>query len=388
MRFWRHDRGRVYVGPDESRWWHTSTFEQDRSEPVTVTPHRVPASRFTSGRIYPVQLVYRKDDDTSTNDTDVFGARFSFVWPSDRPAQTYDSNQPAWFASFRLLYPLRTTTYEYRICRDSFPSGELDDWIIFINHAFGQWETATKIGSRTLFTMRYNDGPCTDFSEENQKISQAIVDAAATTPGFEHLTDEQIRDVAKGLRDEITGILGRMGATSLTNRIKDNKLNEVVMLDDVDDPVTAPPLKKLVVATFSQFGNKIGFVGDFEGFDKEDTCWEGTTIACAKPDKILGTSNDEYTTDIFLRRSMVDHDTLDLPGSREWPGIKFNRCRDIGPYSVYGVLVHEAGHALGFRPAHPDHADSVLTAKVTDYMCSPHPLDVLGMYAMYQFLGA
>ena len=392
VRFWRHDRGRAYVGPDEPRWWHVSSFEQNRSDPVTVTPHRVAASRFTAGRIYPVQLVYRKDNDASTNDTDVFGARFSFVWPSDRPVASYDSDHSVWFASYRLKYPLRTRTYEYRICTDSFPADTVDDWVPFINHAFGQWETATKIGSRTLFSMRYNNGPCTDYSDVQLEIREAMVDAAATTPGFEHLNNAQIVQLSFDLRDEVTGIIGRMNVTNLTNNIEDSGLNEVTMLDDLDDPFTDPPLKKLVVATFTQFGDEIGFVGNLESYVDNDTCWEGAVIACAKTDKIVGTVN-EHTTDIFLRRSQVKHDALRLPGGDEVTDrsdLKFNKC-DYGKrpgekesHSVYGVLVHEAGHALGFRPAHPEHPDSVMTAKVTDYNCSPHPLDVLGMYAMYQ----
>lgn len=89
--------------------------------------------------------------------------------------------------------------------------------------------------------------------------------------------------------------------------------------------------------------------------------------------------------------------------------IPFNTC-DAAPNSTYEVLVHEADHALGIRNAssvasgwdqnlwhHPWIYESSMSYEgivlrtgfsasqlPNDPDCSPHPLDVLAMRALYQ----
>ena len=87
--------------------------------------------------------------------------------------------------------------------------------------------------------------------------------------------------------------------------------------------------------------------------------------------------------------------------------VVFNACPSMGRYtewlpydaqknrdsSIYGTLVHEAGHALGI--AHPlgtDDKSVEITVFFTDtvmtggktYSCFPHPLDVLTVYALHR----
>ncbi len=71
------------------------------------------------------------------------------------------------------------------------------------------------------------------------------------------------------------------------------------------------------------------------------------------------------------------------------------------PYNVpNSTLVHEAGHALGIRAAsenaadpdfqdHPSIADSIMNYNqklmlFDEKDCSPHPLDIMAIYAIYQ----
>ena len=158
-------------------------------------------------------------------------------------------------------------------------------------------------------------------------------------------------------------------------------------------------------------GEQIGKFGNHLGFVADDNCWgpsvEIEAKACAVPSKRA--SGSGCTTDIVLLRTQVDHDPLDIPGGNEDrdgngipdvdPGdVTFNECPDIVPdsvwlpvsnpknkFSVYGTLVHEAGHALGIP--HPVGKvyfnDSVITPGIT-FSCSPHPLDVLTVYALYR----
>ena len=79
----------------------------------------------------------------------------------------------------------------------------------------------------------------------------------------------------------------------------------------------------------------------------------------------------------------------------------FNACPNMGGnYNLpYSTLVHEAGHALGVRAAseiaadsrlqgHPSITDSIMNySSVTGVVepdCSPHPLDIMAIYAIYQ----
>ena len=64
---------------------------------------------------------------------------------------------------------------------------------------------------------------------------------------------------------------------------------------------------------------------------------------------------------------------------------------------AYRTALHEGGHALGtsgfdpsrgglYIPAHPNIADSVMNYE-TEPDCSPHPFDILKVYALYQKVG-
>lgn len=80
-----------------------------------------------------------------------------------------------------------------------------------------------------------------------------------------------------------------------------------------------------------------------------------------------------------------------LPGGDEYPNrsdVLFNTCQTINN-RAYQTLVHEAGHALGigsFSDGHPFDDDSPFTSMSTEHQlrCSPHPLDILAIYALYQ----
>ena len=92
------------------------------------------------------------------------------------------------------------------------------------------------------------------------------------------------------------------------------------------------------------------------------------------------------TADIFLVDPYHVRRLIDLSGGVEIP---FNTCPDTTDnYNVpYSSLVHEAGHALGiFGFSHPTMFDSIMsyTAAFSRPNCSPYPLDVAAIYALYQ----
>ena len=325
-------------------------------------------------QVYAIQLIYREGSSTSY-DTDVFAARYSYVWPSSSPAASSESSAPQWVAGMPLRFPLPSTTYEYRICKDTFPVGKQGDWSAFIQHAFEQWELATG----GVVTMTYNSEDCTDYSN----VVDEVLEEVRSRTG---LPDTSFRNA-------VVAILSRLRWTDIRpNQIDDSRLNEIIMLDDIDwgaDLSRVSDYDRRREFAFSEFADSLGF-------GLRD-CWGGygsknqSTIACAIPTKRVGFEG--YTTDIFLRRTKVEHDPLALPGgdANVDPGdISFNKCPAVSKFSVYGVLVHEVGHALGIRSqhgdysAHPAFRDTVMTAGITDFNCSPHPLDVLAMRALYQ----
>ena len=122
-------------------------------------------------------------------------------------------------------------------------------------------------------------------------------------------------------------------------------------------------------------------------------------------------SNVLQGVDVSFKKSKFDSDPLSIP-----MGTEFNTCSsdpDDG-YSAYRTAVHEAGHALGlsnfdyidlvrhskqfYEAAHPTIPDSVLNyddevptdwatwapSPLNEPDCSPHPFDVMAIYALYQ----
>ena len=325
-------------------------------------------------QVYAIQLVYREGSST-TYDTDVFAARYSYVWPSSSPAASSESSAPQWVAGIPLRFPLPSATYEYRICEDTFPVGKQGDWSAFIQHAFEQWDLATG----GVVTMTYSSEDCTDYSN----VVDAVLEEVRARTG---LPDTSFRNA-------VVAILSRLRWTDIRpNQIDDSRLNEIIMLDDIDwnaDLSKVSDYDRRREFAFSEFARQSGFgLRDcWGGYDPK----EESTIACAVLTKRVG--YEGYTTDIFLRRTKVEDDPLTLPGgdARVDPSdIPFNTCPSGAKDTVYGVLVHEVGHALGVRSGHsgfaghPSFADTAMAAGNTDFNCSPHPLDVLAMYALYQ----
>ena len=144
------------------------------------------------------------------------------------------------------------------------------------------------------------------------------------------------------------------------------------MFDDVKGPI-----KSFVDASaFPEFAKQLGFVGE---------CWEPTKnghIARA----CVAKYPDEERHDMFIRREPFEADMLTLPGDGdedvEREDVKFNQCQSV--LSAHETLLHEAGHALGIkgRP-HPGIPSSVMNL-LSEPDCSPHPLDIMAIYALYQ----
>ena len=120
------------------------------------------------------------------------------------------------------------------------------------------------------------------------------------------------------------------------------------------------------------------------------------------------------TFDMLIRRGPFEtattypEDPLRLPGDPNEPGggdrfaarheVRFNSCRpliDAGNsefLTAYGTVLHEVGHVYGigrmFGASEDDPDHPTIGGATTNYIseadCSPHPFDIMAMYALYQ----
>ena len=359
----------------------------------------------TMRQLYALQIVYRESP-TALHDMDVFAARDVFFWPSASPRLNFGPRTSKQFAGFNLLHAMPTRTYAYRICTDTFPPGPASDpdywknkWMAIIEHAFEQWELATD----GIVTMTYDRTPCTSYSTIIEKLVNDVVvplELSGLPPGI--------------LTQHIRNFVVMNQSLLLSKKMLENGANEVIMFDDMafgNDQTLEPYLRALSQSGFPEMSGVVGALG----FAENPACWKPLTIACA-PSSLseeLFPEAQAPSTDIFVRRSKVEFDPLDLPGgnmSTDRSDIRLNTCPSLplppvemkdpvtqrvtmspnsnGSYSVYGVLVHEAGHALGLR-GHPGIVDpapfkDTVMAPDEGRGCSPYPLDVLALYGLYQ----
>ena len=365
-----------------------AVFSQSSTNPDTIDEN------LRMEEVYAIQLRYEGTGPQRTST--VFAARDAYAWPSARAA---DGGERV--ATFPLNYRVKNRTYGYRICPDGYP-GNFAHWKNLVIHALGQWQLATN----GLIRMVYEGDDCADYLSVVQRIKNRY----AANHGQE-LTADQITDLEVFL----------LSLDILTKaEIDDAELSEVIMIDQEEpDPITGigrtgiyGGLRKMGV--FPDFSERLGIATCVFADLKED---RGPT-ACAAPRHMH--RDKGWVTDILLPwdRFRADIALMTVPGGLDSDGgvtvdrddVRFNSC-DAERLGAYEVVLHEGGHALGIRNArnlaqgweknlvhHPSIYESVMsyespyepkpgeTSSVLpdDPDCSPHPLDVLAIYALYQ----
>ena len=327
-------------------------------------------NNLTIGEIYAIQLNYEQ------NGQKVFSGRDMFVLPSkgfpakDRRVATYP-----YFAHWP------DKEYRYRICEETFPEGKRTKWVNLINHAFEQWETATD----GLITVTRDTTAC--------PVRNRFIDIIRLWHGLP--------------------------------RVKSH-INDVYMVND--------SLLSTAQAVYTDF------IGDVQGL-----CVFVTPSACAisraydplrdpkASNQLSNATGSNSAVDILFRKGAFEDKSIDTPDS-----IVFNKCfprgtitesyggdsntKDLDAHFAYTTALHEAGHALGtsgamiweivledaqYRRAHPSIPDAVMNydnkivenfnpnfldsngKKIGRWLryehdCSPHPFDILAIYALYQ----
>ncbi len=350
-----------------------NTSLNTRKIPAILPPLYIEEEPMDLEEIYAVQLNY------TTTSGKVFSARDRFVWTSDKAVG--DGQR---IATIPLNRRLENRTFSYIFCDETFPKSNNPTWEEFTEHAIKQWMFATD----NLITIDpLNSVNCANYEDFVDAIRPQVLS---------YINDPQSDISTEAIESYILALvlgLDRAGYQSTKN--VDLLFNEVVVVDDVDEPLK-------VAAVFDEVSRLVG----------HGICPVGSG-GCAYPGEFeLPNGNVVETTDILLwhstfRSGEEEHVTYIIPELPEgYDGLRpqkddimFETCGELdglGVALMYRRLIHEAGHALGIFGGtktrgedfhHPYIADSQLSNyryKDLGYQCGPLPLDVMAMYAMYQ----
>ena len=306
------------------------------------------------GSIYAIQFNYK----TSSGWT--YSGRDAYVWPSDVPPIRNKK-----VATYSFFGYWKDKMYRYTVCDRTFPDdpstpdNESTQWENLITNAFGQWE-----GSAQDLNVVHTDEDCTLDNTVPISIIAAV----------------------------------------------NNGRNEVYVVDKTDWDT---------VDEWHVWRNFLYW------------CISGETPACVisarywdpywlKPFKPSVRALEVGGVDVLVnsRLLLIENKDQDIPGSDSsvsHDDVRFNECQ-IGPmdddFYLYETMIHEAGHALGlsgfsytgfltdggrYTMAHPTLPDSVMNYdwEVSENVyggswirdepdCSPHPLDIMAIQALYQ----
>ena len=307
-----------------------------------------------TGEIYAFQLNY------TVGSMEVFSAREMYAWPSNSFPGIL--GYPDRVATYPYFGHWTGREYKYTICKNTFPSQNREQWVDMIKHAFEQWEVATD----RLVEMTPTVGVC-------------------DMPSVPVIPIKLISIMLNAMGSEVYMVdTSRYGIIpSLISQFLDNPLSVCVFFAEA-----------CVVS-------QIGYTNPIDN----QQAW-------------VPLVSDVVGVDVLINSEMVSEDTRspDIPGDNTTVSdddIVFNTClasagANNKNFQNYKLMVHEAGHALGmsgysiinikdiitggdltYERAHPNKDPALVT--VMDYNwdkdCSPHPLDIMAIYALYQKIG-
>ena len=329
------------VSHADSRWRpQAAASEGDWSEPLQVSGSTSTIAGLDLGDVYAFQLNY------TTANGQGYSVREAYVWPWRSLPHTRVATYP-----FFGHWPGRF--FSYTICRNTFPTDHQQGWVDLINKAFEAWELG-------LLTTRHSISSICD----------------STTPA------------------------GLVAAHY-------NSTNEVIM---VSTPAGIEAFRTEVrqtigIENLALFVAKALFIPQLET-NALPMClfFDNTTPACvispaytAFPQASIKLTEADGSVDILIRGKTNEPQ---MPSS-----IQFNTCAGE-PRDDYELVLHEVGHALGisgymtisllsedgrYVMAHPTITDSLMNYDDKAFMphidepdCSPHPFDIMAIYALYQ----
>ncbi len=313
--------------------------------------------------VYAVQMTYR-----DAAGIQVFAGRNAYVWPAIRMPP---KDQTVGTFPFFGHWPDRT--YTYRICRNTFKDdpnttgNETELWARLINAAFNRWTTGTGNLIQSSETMIGTDCDIGEVKPDGQLPPELALIPILVY--FEPYTTARVN----------------------------SSVNEIYMVDG--DPV-------------SRF-HFAGFIHELHGICvfSAPACTISNAYGSDAHAGVRLNVPGNGVDILFNKRDLNPWEKaafLGAPGS-----IHFNDCENNSATAGQSVgypfelVLHETGHAFGlsgfsilellqgvslYEQAHPTVAESVMNyddkvESIDDEPdCSPHPLDIMGMWALYQTL--
>ncbi len=344
--------------------------------------------------LYAIQVNYV----TPLLEKKVFSARDAYVWPSDGHPVFEER-----VATYTFFGHHENREYKYIICDASFPQERIfpldpndtrtkaENWVTIIYNAFEGWETATD--GYISMTPDF-DTPCAD---RDSPIAEFIVEDDERNEVRMVEVDDEDRVIFEHheIRSDVfkTCLHGNDACTtSFTGYVGVEAVEQTRM------------------AIKEEIGKYIAGQLDYRELRR---VLKDAILSYPLSDYPLRARNIIQGVDVSFNRGQIGAFPPNIPRA-----VAFNTCMQdaertlIGTddsYRPYSVAVHEAGHALGlswyniqrldqvYEEQHPTIPDSVMNydkpgpiryPNLEDGFdepdCSPHPFDVLAIYALYQ----
>ncbi len=320
---------------------YPSTFDGEVIDP-TPTDGSITVSGLQRQELYALQLMYDAGDGW------VYSTRDAFAWPSGH----FPDNSSR-VGTFPFFGHWEGGDYEYTVCDDTFtPADERGDWVSLIESAFGQWQTAAP----DILTITHDDKPC--------------------LYGSDPISNDRPMTMLKALY---------------------NESNEVYMVDTSE---WMYPAVQIIL------NNSLFFCITGGGYSAP----AGACVISPRyrdPNKGAGLELEGGSVDVLVNVSRADKSVDSVAD------VSLNICLDDSGDPVvlddrknYETMVHEAGHALGLSDyeegswwnlyavdelvAHSAVIESTMYhsfLETPEHECSPLPLDIMAIYALYQTLG-
>ena len=413
------------LGPDANGRTHSSdvwqldgrslpdSFEDDHKEKgISSSRTHFTIQPLDLREIYAIQLSYLTDDGW------VFSARDAYVWPA---ASKPGSNERV--AGYPFFGHYSNKTYEYRVCEETFyPDDEAkqEEWVALIVDALEQWETAT---NRFIeMTPEYKDS--SDWADPDKPEFKDCT----TYPSWwaELLIPWRVADDAR--RSEIRMLELPSGITDVGELTNIGQM----LLDPFKLCVLDAPACTTSLVGYGRQVRQASTV-----LPSADITFNGNMLESVVPKRPSPGPGSPHAPPSLDPTDVVRFNTC-MEGGEPKPV-----DGSIGDtFYAYWLAVHESGHALGlsdwtlagtagsvavlafngfittinlidilpgfpdlpdipklegvaelteeamYRASHTKTPGSVMNydgrTKVNEPDCSPHPLDVMAIYALYQ----
>ncbi len=361
--------------------WQPNSFEEFTTITSTdfSTSHTISSLELKA--IYAIQINYKDQGDIQ-----VFAGRDAFVWPS---TATPDKDERVATFPFFGHWPKRE--YVYQICDKTFPKENRILWVKAIKTAFKQWETSTngvvKITEDSEKCRLATYKPIDEYKNLRLNVNEVyMVDDYRY--GLSSFRIQSIRNILdpRGYcvfetPSACTITYGYLIGDSGGNPLQDNSF---IQIDGVDILFKKTAFNaKIIIPDRVEFNTCLqNTQNDNETHIIKDGLFVYQT-ALHEAGHALGSSGNAYI-ELWDDVLMLAYKPLRL-----LPG--FLHLIPLYPFNLLPIAQIDIDHSKNeYHRAHPSIPDTVMNydSRISDNHiepdCSPHPLDVLAMTALYQ----